>query len=239
MSSGGDSDSRRPRAGDTLAHWMAAFVTGNLVSAVVLMTTGYATAGTAGTPTWVFAVGAATMWAVSLAVVGRYVSTRLGTTFRVGTALYFRPGDAWGVPLGVGSQLLLVNAVNWPLSRLFPDAFDFEDISRRATELTDASRGGWIVLLFVIVVLGAPMVEEIVYRGMVQPGLESSWGAARGTIVTAVLFAAIHFVPIEFPGLLSFALVLGWARHRTGRLGLPIITHVAFNATGLGLALLR
>jgi membrane protease YdiL (CAAX protease family) len=39
--------------------------------------------------------------------------------------------------------------------------------------------------------------------------------------------------PIEFPGLFAFALVLGWARHSTGTIGLSIATHMAFNATGL------
>jgi len=87
--------------------------------------------------------------------------------------------------------------------------------------------------------LACPIVEEVVYRGYLQPALAGSWGPRLGAVATAVLFAAIHFVPVEFPGLLAFALVLGWARQRTGRLGLPIVTHLAFNATGLVLVALR
>lgn len=238
MASGGDSDHRSPGAGESLSHWVAAFVGGTIVSSLVLMSSGHAGSTTAEVPTWVFALSACAMWGTSLVVVHRYVNRARGTTFRAGLGLQFRPADGWGIVLGIASQLVLVNVVNWPLSRLFPDTFNFDDISRRARDLADASRGGWVVVLVVIVVIGAPVVEEIVYRGMVQPGLESSWGAATGTIVTAVLFAAIHFVPIEFPGLLAFALVLGWTRHRTGRLGLAIVTHMAFNAAGLGFALL-
>jgi len=32
--------------------------------------------------------------------------------------------------------------------------------------------------------------------------------------------------------------VLGWARHSTARIGMSIITHMAFNATGLALVVL-
>jgi len=43
---------------------------------------------------------------------------------------------------------------------------------------------------------------------------------------------------VEFPGLFAFALVLGWARHSTGTIGTSIVTHMAFNATGLALVVL-
>jgi membrane protease YdiL (CAAX protease family) len=44
--------------------------------------------------------------------------------------------------------------------------------------------------------------------------------------------------PVEFPGLFAFAFVLGWARYSTARIGMPIVTHMAFNATGLALVVL-
>ena len=104
--------------------------------------------------------------------------------------------------------------------------------------MVDDANGGWIFLLALVVIVGAPIVEEIVYRGVVQPGLVSSWGRSVGILVTAVLFAAIHMQPVEFPGLFAFALVLGWARHSTGTIGTSIVTHMAFNATGLALVVL-
>jgi hypothetical protein len=143
-----------------------------------------------------------------------------------------------GIPLGIASQLILVNAVNWPLTRLFPDAFSFEEVSKRASDLVDVAQGGWIILLGLVVIVGAPIVEEIVYRGVVQPGLVASWGRTAGIVTTAVLFAAIHLQPVEFPGLFAFALVLGWARYSTARIGMSIVTHMAFNATGLALVVL-
>jgi membrane protease YdiL (CAAX protease family) len=54
-----------------------------------------------------------------------------------------------------------------------------------------------------------------------------------------VIFAGIHMSLIEFPGLFAFALVLGYSRLRSATLGLPIVTHMAFNAAGLILVLVK
>jgi membrane protease YdiL (CAAX protease family) len=48
-----------------------------------------------------------------------------------------------------------------------------------------------------------------------------------------VVFGAVHLQPVEFPGLFAFALLLGYVYRRTGRLGMCITTHMAFNACGL------
>ena len=55
--------------------------------------------------------------------------------------------------------------------------------------------------------------------------------------VVAIAFGAIHFRPAELPGLAVVGVVFGVCAWRTDRLGLPIVTHVAFNATGVVLAL--
>lgn len=228
-----------PRARDVLVQWLAAFVLANIATTLVLLVTGQGDPDAGPTPTWVFALAAPAMWMVYLVFVRRHVLATGAPGIIEGVGLRFRPSDAWGILLGIASQLVLVNLVNWPLSRLFPGAFDPDKVSERARDLVDAAGGAWMVVLALIVVVGAPLVEEIVYRGMVQSGLESQWGARASLVFTAILFAAVHLVPVEFPGLLSFALVLGWARLRTGRLGLPVVTHMAFNATGLAFALLR
>ena len=52
-------------------------------------------------------------------------------------------------------------------------------------------------------------------------------------IASAAFFAAIHFAPVEFPGLFAFGIVLGLCFQRTGRIGMPIAAHIGFNAMGL------
>jgi membrane protease YdiL (CAAX protease family) len=184
------------------------------------------------------ALSATAMWAVYLFVTSQFLHVNWKNFRSTIGVTFLRRDVAVGIPLGIASQLILVNAVNWPLTRLFPDAFSFDEVSKRASDLVDVAQGGWIILLGLVVIVGAPIVEEIVYRGVVQPGLVASWGRTVGIVTTAALFAAIHLQPVEFPGLFAFALVLGWARHSTARIGMSIITHMAFNATGLALVVL-
>jgi membrane protease YdiL (CAAX protease family) len=230
--------SRQSRASQVLLFWLVAFVAANFASLVVLVITGNGDSSTGDISTLDVALSATAMWIVYLLATTQFLKVTWRNFRSTIGATFLRRDVVVGIPLGIASQLVLVNAVNWPLSRLFPDSFSFDEVSKRATDLVDEARGGWIILLGLVVIVGAPIVEEIVYRGVVQPGLVASWGRLAGILVTAALFAAIHMQPVEFPGLFVFALVLGWARHSTGTIGTSIVTHMAFNTTGLALVVL-
>jgi membrane protease YdiL (CAAX protease family) len=230
--------SRQSRASQVLLFWLVAFVAANFASLVVLVISGNGDSSTGDISTLDVALSATAMWIVYLFATTQFLKVTWRNFRSTIGATFPRRDVVVGIPLGIASQLVLVNAVNWPLSRLFPDSFSFDEVSKRATDLVDEARGGWIILLGLVVIVGAPIVEEIVYRGVVQPGLVASWGRSAGILVTAALFAAIHMQPVEFPGLFVFALVLGWARHSTGTIGTSIVTHMAFNTTGLALVVL-
>ena len=224
-----------PPAGarEVLTYWLGAFVLANIASIAVVSALGSQYESGDNLPTWLIALSAIAMWAMWVALTGRYLRVSLRRIWSTVKAPFRLRDVVVGIPLGVASQLILVNAVTWPLSKLFPDSFSFDEVSKRASDLADNAKGFWIFVLIFVVVIGAPIIEEMVYRGVLQPGLVATWGSRAGLWFTAILFAAIHFQPIEFPGLLAFALVLGWARLSTDRLGLSVVTHMAFNATGL------
>ena len=113
--------------------------------------------------------------------------------------------------------------------------FDTERVEERARDLYERAEGGWLILLIAVVVVGAPLVEELVYRGFIQNTLRSRYADALALTITAAWFTVIHLRPVEFPGLFAFALILGVTFHATRRLGMPIMAHMAFNATGLAL----
>ncbi|MFM8001726.1 MAG: lysostaphin resistance A-like protein [Actinomycetota bacterium] len=81
--------------------------------------------------------------------------------------------------------------------------------------------------------VGAPLVEELVYRGLIQSGLNDRFGEKVSLLIASIWFAGVHLQLVELPGLFAFALVLGYCFYRTKRLGLSIVAHVAFNATGI------
>ncbi len=135
-----------------------------------------------------------------------------------------------GIAIGVLCQFVLVPLVTLPVFWL-TDA-DGSALEAPARELTDkASSGvGWLILVFVVVI-AAPLAEEVFYRGLLQRTLARSWPIWPSMIVTALAFAASHFELLQFPALAAFGLVLSYLAHRTGRLGLNTWAHVGFNAT--------
>ena len=149
--------------------------------------------------------------------------------------LSFRRVDLVGVPIGVLSQLVLLRLVYWPLQTWWPNTFSDKRLDQNAKELYDTAKGIWVVILVLVIVVGAPFVEELVYRGLLMGAARRRLNDVVALVAVALFFALIHFRPVEYPGLFAFGLVLGACLLATDRIGMGIIAHLAFNATALAL----
>lgn len=218
--------------------WLAGWLAGNVIGAVVVIAAGHGDTDPLEMPTWVVSASAAALWIPALVALVLVSRARGTGSWARDFGLRARCIDLLGLPIGVASQLVLVPLVTLPFTRLFPDSFSAERVEERARGLADMASGPWIVLLALVVVVGAPVVEELVYRGFIQLGLAPRIGAAASLLVAAAWFTLVHLSPPEFPGLFAFSLVLGLCAARTGRLGMAVAAHVAFNATGLLLVVL-
>jgi membrane protease YdiL (CAAX protease family) len=92
---------------------------------------------------------------------------------------------------------------------------------------------GWLPGLLFVVVFLAPLVEEVLFRGFLLPGLAAGrFGAAGAIVVTALLFTAVHtqYDPFDMSAVLTLGLLLGSARHASGSLWLAYGLHAAINA---------
>jgi membrane protease YdiL (CAAX protease family) len=222
----------RITVGIAMMAWGVCWLAGNLLGGVVLSALGQST-GEGDLPVWATLVGALCLWAPIL--VGLFeVSRRFGAGSPVvDYGLTFRPVDLLGIPIGVLSQLVLLKLVYWPLESVWPDTFSAPKLEDSARSLYDSANGAWLVVLVVIVVVGAPFVEELLYRGLLQGAFARRIHEGVAVVLVAAWFAFIHFRPVEYPGLLTIGLVLGICAVVTRRLGLSIVAHCAFNATGL------
>jgi len=213
--------------------WAASYAVALAVSSAVLVATDNVDLVEGQEPRWFLGVSALALWVpliFGLATVSRrYGSASFFRDFYVS----FRRSDLVGLPIGVASQLLLVNLVTWPFSEIFPERFAPELVEKRARDLFDNATGPWLPVMILVVVVGAPLVEELVYRGFIQPGLNDRFGGKVSVLIASIWFAGVHLQLVELPGLFAFALVLGYCFYRTKRLGLSIVAHVAFNATGV------
>ncbi len=90
-------------------------------------------------------------------------------------------------------------------------------------------------LAFCIVVI-VPIVEELLFRGMLQTWLRKSLRWKWSVAVTSVIFASLHLSPdhgmrnVEFfTGIFVLSLFLGYLYEKQGALWTPIGLHIAFN----------
>jgi membrane protease YdiL (CAAX protease family) len=175
-------------------------------------------------------------WTVYLA--GIWVASRQGGTGDPieDYGVFFAPIDAAGIGIGILSQLVVVNLVYLPLEAIWPDTFTDDRLQENARDLVERANGAAVALLVVLVAVGAPIVEELFYRGLLQRSLAARFNEPIVLVGVAAIFALVHFRPVEYPGLFAFGLVVGACALLTGRLGMSIVTHMAFNATGLVLA---
>ena len=216
--------------------WLLAYVAALPLQGILISITGHGGEKSDSWPISLTVLSVLCLWipfVVALVVVSRrWGQDQFSRDFKV----HLRWVDLAGLPIGIASQLLLVPLIYWPLQRIWPDAFSSDEIEQRARELWDKAHGGWIVVLVVFVALGAPIIEELVYRGLNFQALQSRLNDWLALIISAAWFALIHLQPVELPGLFAFALVLGICFQRTGRLGMSVMAHIGFNAAGLLLA---
>lgn len=132
-----------------------------------------------------------------------------------------------GLVVGVLSQVVVVPLLYLPLHLLGADL----DVSEKARETTDLASGAGIAVLAVAIVFGAPLVEELFYRGLFLRSATRRLGPRWAIALSAFTFALTHFQPVQFLGLLAFGVILAVLVDKKGRLGPAVVAHMAFNAT--------
>ncbi len=90
-----------------------------------------------------------------------------------------------------------------------------------------------LVMRFAAVALIAPLVEELLFRGLLQNALMRHMRPMAAIVVAAIIFAAVHLQLYATPALMVAGAVFGFLYYRTGSLRTTIALHMANNALGL------
>jgi uncharacterized protein len=213
----------------------------SLILATAVQPAGYHPSSSTPIPLRVTAAGLIGLW-IGLGGGAVYVSRYRGSG-RLAVDLGFRlrwPMDlGLGVVAGLASSYVLVPLLYLPFEQFIPS------LQRRlespAKQNTGAVHGGFeITVLVLLLAVGAPVVEELYFRGMLQRALARRFRPAVAVATSSVAFGLAHFEALQLPALILFGLVLGVLAQRTGRLGPGIVAHATFNAvTVLSLTLSR
>jgi membrane protease YdiL (CAAX protease family) len=136
------------------------------------------------------------------------------------------------IVFGVAAMVALMIAgdgVSWLLGRPFVTSFQIDIY-------TTASAGGWLLWLWLAVVVATPIGEEILFRGFLFRGwLKSPRDVWPVIIATSFLWAIIHlqYDWYVIGQIFVFGLLLGWMRWATGSVILTILLHALINTEGM------
>jgi membrane protease YdiL (CAAX protease family) len=214
----------RPRSLGGLGWIIAAYLGGTAVAIILVGITGVATNSS---PYNVLAfIG---LW-VGFIGVPLFLSRSRGTG-KLSTDFGLRLGGPADVGLGLVAGLLSYGVVEL-YSVSIRAAGDHADLGHEATQLSGHGVGLGFIAFGLCAAVGAPIAEEVFFRGLAQPVLQRYLGGVGGLLATSVAFGFAHLGsnPIEavLP-LAFFGAVVGSLAWRTGRLGPGIVAHMTFN----------
>ena len=85
------------------------------------------------------------------------------------------------------------------------------------------------LVAFAAIAILMPVVEEMLFRGLLYGALERRLPPAGVIMVTSLVFALCHFQIAFFIPILAVGILLGWTRSKTGSIGLPVLIHALNN----------
>ena len=97
----------------------------------------------------------------------------------------------------------------------------------------DPDRAAQFAANFVVVAFVAPVVEELMFRGLGFAAVRDAFGATAAIVATSLAFGLAHGLIVGFPVLTIFGAILAWLRLKTSSLYPPIALHAVFNGAAL------
>ncbi len=79
------------------------------------------------------------------------------------------------------------------------------------------------------IVIAAPVLEELIFRGIMLDGLLKKYSPATAIFVSSFFFALIHLNPWQFVTAMIIGILIGWVYYHTRSLSLAILIHLANN----------
>jgi uncharacterized protein len=145
---------------------------------------------------------------------------------KLGVSNYDFRINSWKLvlPLVLTSIALLLGVIG-PITSLIPmPESTAEGLNLMMTQT------GWATLVYFVI--GAPVLEELIFRGIILDGYLKRYQPTTAIIVSSLLFGAFHFNPWQFVTGTVLGCFLGWVYYRTRSVGPCILVHMAANFCG-------
>ena len=135
------------------------------------------------------------------------------------------------IPLVVIAAPLLLFGIAGPLSEFVPMPDSVRDAFSMALGQTS-------IFTFAMMVIAAPILEEVLFRGLILDGLLRQYSPSTAILISSFLFAVAHLNPWQFVTGMVLGLFMGWVYYRSRSLLAVIIIHAAANLSAYCVRLL-
>lgn len=144
-----------------------------------------------------------------------------------------------GLSIGTSSQLAFVGLFV-VLQNLFPE-FDVSRVVGPVERQFGSLSVGLKVAFIFVAGLAAPVTEELYFRGLLLYAFDSgsSLGRVSASLLSASVFAVLHFNVAALPIFLVLGLLLAWLVYRHRSVYPAIAAHAGFNMTAFFLLLVE
>ena len=215
---------------EAVVAFAAGLVLSSLGATIAESATGYHSGSSAPIPVAVTVADVLGLW-VGL-VAGAVIASRLHGHRDLGQDYGWGLGRWWDLPagaaIGVACQFVLIPLLYLPFEQV--NHHLSHELSQPAHRDTGAAHSiGTVTVLVLFLAVGAPLVEELFFRGLLFRALLGRTPVPVAVAVSALLFGLAHFEAVQFAGLAVFGVVLALLAWRTGRLMPGIGAHAAFN----------
>jgi CAAX protease family protein len=231
-----------------LVYAVIGFVVGQLGAVILAFAAGAVAGKTSAQMQAIATASEPPEWYVVVTLIGLWVgfigapwlATRTQGTrhFARDLGLRFRWWDLLGILIGLGGQVL-VSVIYAPFQH------DIHDFNGPSQKLTGSSHGGGFIVIAIATVVFAPAMEELFFRGLLlkalvriltplrAAGRARTAGVVLAVILDGLLFGLAHGEWVQLAGLALFGIILAAISYRTGRLGMNMVAHSAFNLVAI------
>lgn len=105
--------------------------------------------------------------------------------------------------------------------------------SESYTKVNELFYGSTLLIEILAAGILAPMVEEVLYRGVVYKRLRDGFGSKAAIVASAILFGALHFNLVQMVFAIPMGLLFAYAVETTGYLEAAVLGHMAANMVSL------
>lgn len=145
----------------------------------------------------------------------------IGFRKRGSSRLALAPVSAWAFPVIVIGTLALGLLIE-PITSLLPVPEWLDKILKETFTRN----------MILSAVIFAPILEEILLRGIILDGLLKRYSPTKAIVWSAIIFGVMHLNPVQAVGAFILGIALGWLYYRTRSLWPCIFLHFVNNGIG-------